>query len=761
MPASCVNYTEETKQKAIDRFLLSYKFIQHNELTRKVFKSFLDYTYKTCIFQYIYPHSWNAEQMAKDLESKKIDINDLDIYDVCCFLMANYSRFANSFFKYVYKNNLSRSMIEFPWKFVLLKAKNIVKKERFEPIVKNGRNKNNLISFSYDMRIEYVNSTVNDKVKTDRSIAYNTVVVSYDNEYCSKTLSEFLLDWNLTTTVGRKYAITFAENMSETFAHFHIKDIYAEISDEFIDFYFSKFIGKKPDKSIAIARHFIISILLKGDDATRERCKLYNINVLNSRLFTRYIVKNAKPVIYNIFDPVPEANIWFLIPNGEEMKTTRMHDNQVILVNFDNFKNPKMAYFAKCYFWYVSNTNIMTKKIELTPIREFCNMFFPTKFSYTREITTTICAEYKSFVLNKFSLTETRNGKIYPVSKFVKVLQERKLMDVDKSCFIYLTNRGKPKHDTGIAIPEDDLIKIAEFFDKHKADSLKDMMMYVIFHLTLNTEFRISQIINLEVNCVQKAMKENEYVIKSTTKVSDGEFVEQPCALVVKRIIDAYLKVSADFRSKCKSNKMKKYLFLQYDSIQKLYTPLSSRVFLNYLKSACKQAGTKSYTAKNLRCTYITNARQYVLKNNLSDMELLGITNHKSFSTVNQHYIQKRIRDAIQYTHKMIIGDIDIKGQIVTDKKDIFANKNNTVESECGFCQKDECTNSLLSCLLCKSFATTIDRIPFFEANIHNLNNQIKLAKYPHDVEDLTSIKRLCGAYLEALLIKKEEEEHE
>lgn len=124
---------------------------------------------------------------------------------------------------------------------------------------------------------------------------------------------------------------------------------------------------------------------------------------------------------------------------------------------------------------------------------------------------------------------------------------------------------------------------------------------------------------------------------------------------------------------------------------------------------------------------------------------------------INNHYFQEKIRDALQATHNVIIGDVDINGNIVKNKDLIHSNNENIVENGCGYCQSEFCDlNGPLSCLLCKHFATTIDRIPFFKKQIDILDESILKATIPHDKEDIVAIKRLFLRYLEELINVKE-----
>ena len=61
-----------------------------------------------------------------------------------------------------------------------------------------------------------------------------------------------------------------------------------------------------------------------------------------------------------------------------------------------------------------------------------------------------------------------------------------------------------------------------------------------------------------------------------------------------------------------------------------------------------------------------------------------------------------------------------------------------------------------LDCPICKDFATTIDRLPYFEEQVRLLDQKIMAASIPHDKEDLVNIKRLFLRYIEEILKKKE-----
>lgn len=273
-----------------------------------------------------------------------------------------------------------------------------------------------------------------------------------------------------------------------------------------------------------------------------------------------------------------------------------------------------------------------------------------------------------------------------------------------------------------------------------------------MFHIALNTEFRISQIVSLPSDCVKESMKKNEYVIRCNMKQSGYEVIDQPCARVVKDIIFAYQQTTEDYRAGIDIS-LRKYLFIHEDGTGRIRQPFKATWFSDYLKAVCKKLGLPTYTAKNLRITYITNAKEYVMRNGLSDLTLLRITNHANLNTVNNHYIQEKITDALQATIGVIIGDVSIDGTISANSEGFNTSKEVAVANGVGFCQSLQCTNQgPLPCQKCKHFFTTLDNIPYYRKEIKRLQAINDGSLNLHDAEDITNLIRMNTYILDELI---------
>lgn len=175
-----------------------------------------------------------------------------------------------------------------------------------------------------------------------------------------------------------------------------------------------------------------------------------------------------------------------------------------------------------------------------------------------------------------------------------------------------------------------------------------------------------------------------------------------------------------------------------------------------YLHSCCNEAAIPKYSAQNLRKTYYTNLIENAIKKNVSLMSLKELTGHSNIDTTENYYVKENIRNYLEVTYGVEIGNMPINGTIATEY--LEAKHEDIVNEGCGYCRNPECNVlGTANCLMCKGFITTPKHIRQFEEALTILNKQIIDNKNPHDKEHLYAVKRLYTAYLEKLYIRKEE----
>lgn len=510
--------------------------------------------------------------------------------------------------------------------------------------------------------------------------------------------------------------------------------------------------------TLAVARTCRKFLAFCVSHSNNECClKLYPLSILNLESFAGKFIEGYRPILFNPLDNVPIHDKWMIIPNGEEKKSTQLTSESVLHLDFSIIKNESLKILLKEWFWS-ETTALNHRTVQAKFIMDFINMYFPKDETCTC-ISQIICANFKSFILSKYKLDNSRNRRIYPVLKFVRYIEEYSEIDVEKGCYLYLNNTVTRQKSKAIGIKKEHLILITSYINEHRNDNHNSFCFYVMFHIALNTEFRISQIVSLSYDCLKESMKKGEYVIESTMKQSGSEVVKQPCARIIKDIIYSYKKSTNEFRDNLRLA-LKQYLFVReecYGSVQK---PFSRQSFSNYLKNVCNILNLPEYTAKNLRVTYITNAKEYISLNNLSNLTLLKVTNHASINTVNNHYIQENIIDALQATNGIIIGDVSIDGTISADVDNFDTEKEMSVANGLGFCQSKECTNQGPSpCQRCKYFFATLSNIPYYKQEIKRLKALNDGTLAPHDAEDNNNLVRLNTYILQKLLELKGEQQ--
>lgn len=486
-------------------------------------------------------------------------------------------------------------------------------------------------------------------------------------------------------------------------------------------------------------------------------------NMLLRGDFISLFINDFKLVHYNPNESYPSHNKWMLTPNGFEYKSTRMNANKYYLIDFTKIKNTLYRNICKEFFWS-QTTTIPTRIVKLGQLIYSLNYIEKYKVNFINNLAEQIIYEniistdiysYKVHILNTFDVGTTASSYLLTLKEFLAFSKEKKLLNVHNACFEYLECQPRKKGQGGVDIPDDDLKKLENQLRNVAYDNDENFLYYVIFHIAIDTEFRISQILSLKINEIEEGMKINQYFIKSITKVSNGNILPQAISTYTKRHIDEAINHTSNLRKECSDCNIKNNIFLRRAK-RNTISIVTVDSFNNFIKAQCDAIGIDIYTAANLRDTHMTKSKEYILKKELSSLEERALTGHKSPEVTNENYYNPKIRTYLESTFGIIIGDVDIKGNIVRESEANFT-KADTVADECGFCNKTSCDmlNSL-DCLMCNGFVVTLDRIPYYEKKLAVLDKFIDDEPIEHEREHLVTIKRLFVAYLEKLYTLKE-----
>ena len=342
-----------------------------------------------------------------------------------------------------------------------------------------------------------------------------------------------------------------------------------------------------------------------------------------------------------------------------------------------------------------------------------------------------------------------------PLKIFLEYMNEKNIYKTELAAFEYLITKGSGHAETKeiLPVPKDDFKKLIDILETKAKNSNLHMLYYIAFCLNTLTPLRISSILDLDYDCITEKSK-GIYAVNVKVKTSDGDEKEIQISREVKRLIEVAISLTADTRANA-PDAVKHYLFL-VNNQKNTFKSIPHRSYNKHLQNCCTEAGMPLYSANNLRKTYYTNLVENAIKNNVSLLSLKELTGHASIDTTENHYVKENIRNYLEVTMGVEIGNMNIPGEVVNDYPE--ANHDDLVNDECGYCRNPECNVlGTANCLMCKGFITTPDRISQFEEAIAVLSKQLTENNNQHDKEHLYAVKRLYVAYLEQLYIRKEE----
>ena len=480
------------------------------------------------------------------------------------------------------------------------------------------------------------------------------------------------------------------------------------------------------------------------------------------------IMDDFEMIYYSPLAKVPLSDRWILHINGHEKTTTKLRSTTTKAFDFLKVNSKYYRQLLKSYIWEDGSKNFNSKYERYIMLSELLNFLTTCKKEkgYPNPIESIITIQEANLIKEYLKTVKnsvlTMNSHLSALREFLKIQQKDNTIQLELLVLNYLSQFAETKQNKAHAIPDEDLQKINMQMKKHLNDSLLHTLCYAIFHLCIQTEFRISQICHLKVDCITDTMKNNQFMIKTHSKTSNGQEYSAIISDLTKRHIDDIIKQTASIREECNDENVKDYLFL-YKTQQNHYKPVDSRDFKKILDMCCSEAKITSYSANNLRDTHMTKAEEYRMRNNKSDSVLQVLSGHKRIDTTRNHYIETELTKMLESTYGIIIGDVNIEGEIVSKiSPSLSTKKEKVVENGCGYCKQDTCSIlTEISCLMCKEFITSINHEKHFKIMLNHIDENIKNAPTPHDKDDLINIKRLYSAYLREIILLKEGEKSE
>lgn len=500
----------------------------------------------------------------------------------------------------------------------------------------------------------------------------------------------------------------------------------------------------------------------------------YNFFSNSFRLNRRLLFSSQAPIIiendYYVTTldsknpPLGQSNICFIIRNLGHLSSIVTNDD-FLLISLESLKS---QFYRDLIIRYLLSANSPAPVIsigQISYIRDslhFLEMIkaeedYPNPDIFS--LNTKEAVLLRNFNYDEKVQLSTMNNKIGAIRRFFDWCKVNNHITFENMFFDYLKQYEEPPKTTGHAVPDADLVKLHDYIVKRVDNNYMWQMLLYIFHLLLDTDFRISQLLHLDINCISPSLKSGEYVLHANTKVTHD--VRSHTFMITEatyRLLMEAINYTDEVRQSCSDPNIKDYIFLYrgVNAVRLMDVSLVRRMF----KAACEEIGIKHYTPANLRDTYMTKSFEYIQRHGKSDIEMGLLSKHKSIDTTKSHYIQQNLEKMLESTYGVDLSgtdDVDAESKVVDSIPEAFRSYSRDVQNGCGKCKSEECfVKGPAPCLICKDFITTAEYEKFFISAIEKIDATINHAACRHDVEDLVLTKTLYVKFLEAIYKRKE-----
>lgn len=609
--------------------------------------------------------------------------------------------------------------------------------------------------------------------RTNSIMSGNPIITMLDFDTDNRFIQDLLIEYQLTqhTVQPRVYHLEFFRRFAESLDFILPSNIYGFNPDTLLkqEQFFSA-IRREPELECRFFYRFILE--KQGNSKTIGIHDGISIGYLMSESFYVRFSDGYRYVPINPNEPIPAYDKWAISPNGLEQNVASDKPEHIRYIDFSRISDITIREAAKAWFWNESKAGFENRQrnalyiIEFFEYRDNLRSMYFDKFVQARAgtdlyIKHTVLTEEVIMYTNEWNdklTSQSYTSRIVPLKLFLQYMNDRDIYKTEIAAFEYLTTSGKGTKTPQeiLPVPKDEFEKLITELEQNAKNNPLHMLYYIVFCLNTLTPLRISSILDLDYNCMVEKSK-GIYALEVKVKTSDGDNKAIQISKEVKRLVEVAVSLTAEARSKAPDNQ-KHYLFL-VNNQKNIYRSIPAKSYSVYLKRCCDAVGIKRITAQNLRKTYYTNLIENAIKNNVSLLSLKELTGHANIDTTENYYVKENIRNYLEATYGVEIGNMPVVGTVATDYPE--ARHEDIVNDGCGYCRNPECNVlGTANCLMCKGFITTPKHIAQFEEAINILSQQIVDNENPHDKEHLYAVKRLYAAYLEQLYIRKEEAEN-
>ena len=343
----------------------------------------------------------------------------------------------------------------------------------------------------------------------------------------------------------------------------------------------------------------------------------------------------------------------------------------------------------------------------------------------------------------------TKNNRIGFMRRWFLWADSHGRMTFDRTFFDELTQFEEPAKRDAKPIPAEYLQPIFDLAREKSMSDDKAKLCYIAMKLIHQTNFRPSDILSLRTTDITQALSAGINVIRRKTKTSGRSKQLDTLTKYDMVLIDEAISVTAPLRENAVDATMKNRIFIYQTRSDALDVLKCSDVY-SFMRDLCRELGlAKVYGPYNLRYTYMTKVFEKAVANDMSEAEVRVLTKHVKLGTT-LGYVKKNRSDYFKALYQVMMEgeQMDVSPKVV-DKIPEGAQELGVREGGCGKCKAANCLyKSILPCVTCENFVTTIEYEPFFKHMIQDIDEQLESAVFPHDREDFVTIKEVYVSFL-------------
>lgn len=499
-----------------------------------------------------------------------------------------------------------------------------------------------------------------------------------------------------------------------------------------------------------------------------DGASLITNRLLTNKNLSRYLEMGWDFIAYSPTAKYNGQNEFLLVLHGFDKHSSRMTHDDYKPIHMKCIDEP---FFRQLYFDYMISSHIHfgeCEAIHIGCIGDIINKICSIKKSQMSTNTDLshftvqegrlirrIIDSAKAKVSTRFTkcgdniTLGTKNNRLGFMRRWFQWAESRGRLTFDRTFFDEFTQFEEPVKRNAKPVPDAELSALFILAKKKSEEGYLNKLFYLAMTMILQTHFRPSDVLSLKASNISLSESQHVYTIRHKTKTSGPNMQIDPLTRYDYDILQEAIKQTESLRECTSDDKLKDRIFI-YKECHGLVRAVVREDLYAYMGRLCTELGFANiYGPYNLRYSYMTKVFQNAVANDLSEVELRVLTKHVKLGTT-AGYVKKNRSDYFKALYNVMLEDVqlDIAPKIVETMPD-SAQELGADSGGCGRCKALNCIyNTILPCITCEHFVTTVAYEPFFKRMIEMIDQQLERAKYPHDKEDLVTMKEIYVSFL-------------